>query len=616
MSHVRRIPLATSVTAWACACAAACAPLPDEDAADPAADPNESTSEYALAQVTGFGSNPGNLQMYTHVPPGLPASAPIILVLHGCTQSAAAMEASGWTTAANAYGFYLVYAQQPSANNSNSCFNWFELGDITRGQGEALSLRQMVGWALANASTDPNRVFVMGLSAGAYMASTMAATYPDVFAGAAIVAGGPHHCAEGVGPAFTCMNPGVNKTPAAWGDLVRSAFPGYTGRLPKISLWHGASDTTVRPGNLTEAMEQWTNVHNTDQTPDLTETVSGATHKVYRDAAGTAVVESYEIPGMPHAVPVDPQVGFPGGGACGTTGQYFSDVNLCSVQRQAQFFGLLTGTPTGTPPTVQLTSPAAGATVSGDVALTATASDDTGVARVDFLVDGAQVGSDSSAPYEVAWSSASVANGSHTVTARAVDTAGNTATSARTITTSNGAPSGTTVSFASIAAEDGYVKANADGSAAVVGTITTPAVGRGTDGKQNRALFSFDTSSLPDGAVVTAATVTVTYSSGVGSPWGDPAGNSLVADVRRGTFGLAATELTDWAATADAPAAAQLAAFASGTRTSSGFSAAGLSAIHPAGRTQVRLRFVQPQAATAYVFLGQGAAATLTVVYR
>src|SRR5262245_34501747 len=52
-----------------------------------------------LTQVTGFGSNPGNLQMFTHVPSGLPANAPVVLVLHGCTQTAAGMEASGWTAA-------------------------------------------------------------------------------------------------------------------------------------------------------------------------------------------------------------------------------------------------------------------------------------------------------------------------------------------------------------------------------------------------------------------------------------------------------------------------------------------------------------------------------------
>jgi poly(hydroxyalkanoate) depolymerase family esterase len=589
----------------------ACTAGTPEDGSNP--DDPEGVTEQGLTQVTGFGSNPGNLQMFTHVPSGLPASAPLVLVLHGCTQTASALEASGWTAAANAHKFYLIYAQQQSANNSSTCFNWFQPGDFARDQGEALSLRQMVSWGLANASLDPNRVFVMGFSAGAYMAAALAAIYPDVFAGAAVHSGGPYRCATTSTEAFSCMNPGVDRTPAAWGDLVRNAFPGYSGRRPRITLWHGTTDTTVRPSNLTESVDQWTNVFGTDQTPDFTETIAGHAHKVYRNGSGAAVVESYELSNMGHAVPIDPQFTLPGGAACGSIGAYLSDVNLCAVYQQELFFGLLATD--NTPPSVQLTAPADGATVSGSVTLSATAADNTGVSRVEFLIDGAQVASDSTAPYDAAWSSATVTDGAHTVTARAVDGAGNTATSTRTITTSNGT-TGTTVTSSGISAEDGYVKAAADGSSPVVGTFTTLAVGRGTDGKLNRTLLSFDTSSLPDGAIVTAATVTVTYSSGSGSPWNDPAGNSLVVDVRRGTFGAAATETSDWAAAADASAAATLATFTSGTRTSSGFSAAGLGAVNPTGRTQLRLRFSANQAATAYVFLADGATTTLAVTYK
>jgi hypothetical protein len=361
-------------------------------------------------------------------------------------------------------------------------------------------------------------------------------------------------------------------------------------------------------------VDQWTNVHGTDQTPDVTETVAGQTHKVYKDASGAAVVETYEIASMGHAIPVDPQFTLPGGGACGAAGAFISDVNICGVYYQELFFGLLATD--NTPPTVQLTAPTDGATLSGSVLLAATAGDNAGVSRVEFLVDGAQVGSDATAPYELTWNSATVSDGPHTVTARAVDGAGNTATSARSVTTSNGV-TGTTVTFAGLAAEDGYVKAFADGTSPAVGTLGTLAIGRGTDGKYNRTILSFDTSSLPDGAVITSATVTVTYSSGSGSPWTNPAGNTLVLDVKNGVFGAAATtETADWSAAATASAAATLAAFSSGTRTSSGFTAAGLGAINKTGRTQLRLRFSQNQTATAYVFIGEGASSTLRLTYQ
>jgi Bacterial Ig domain/Chitobiase/beta-hexosaminidase C-terminal domain len=92
-----------------------------------------------------------------------------------------------------------------------------------------------------------------------------------------------------------------------------------------------------------------------------------------------------------------------------------------------------------TAPTVTLTAPANGAVVGGSVTLTATATDNIGVDHVDFLVDGSVVGTASSSPYSVSWNSGSVTNGSHSITARAVDTAGNSATSAaNAVTVING----------------------------------------------------------------------------------------------------------------------------------------------------------------------------------
>lgn len=595
---------------------------PREEGPTREATPEVSEAHGSLTQVTGFGSNPGNLLMYRHVPAGMPAHAPLVVVLHGCTQTAAGMEGTGWTAAANLYKFYVVYPQQQGANSGSSCFNWYEPGDTTRGQGEALSIQQMVDAMKSAYSIDSARVYVVGFSAGGYMVPSLLAAYPDVFSGGAINAGGPHRCASSSTEAFSCMNPGVDRTPAAWGDLVRSAWAsaGYTGPRPRVSVWHGTSDFTVRPANLTEAMEQWTSVHGIDQTPDTTETVAGFPRKVYRDSAGTALVETWELTGAGHAVAIDPQYSFPDSTtACGATGAYLSDVNLCAVYYQARFFGLTGGGTPGdtTPPTVNVTAPASGATVGGTVTVSASASDAVGVARVEFLVDGSVVATDSAAPYELAWDSTTVANGAHTLGARAFDAAGNQATDSDTgVTVSNsGSPAPVTVSFASIAAEDGYLKANADGSAPALGTLTGLALGRGTDAKYNRAFLSFDTSSIPDTAAVTRAYLTVSYSSGSGDPWASPAGNTLVIDVKNGTFNAATTETADWAAAATASAVADIAKFTSGTKASADFSGAGLSAINPAGKTQLRLRFTGNPTGTAYLFIRDGANATLTVVY-
>src|SRR5262249_24672854 len=99
--------------------------------------------------------------------------------------------------------------------------------------------------------------------------------------------------------------------------------------------------------------------------------------------------------------------------------------------------------PDTTPPTVSLTAPASGSTVSGSVTVTASASDDVGVAGVQFLLDGTALQAElTSPPYTISWNTTTVGNGSHILSARARDAAGNTATAANvTVTVSNSAGS-------------------------------------------------------------------------------------------------------------------------------------------------------------------------------
>ncbi|MFY0571258.1 PHB depolymerase family esterase [Archangium lansingense] len=931
-------------------------------------------AESPFTQVTSFGTNPGNLKMWKYVPANMPANAPLVVALHGCTQQASAYPNTGWSALADQLKFYVLYPEQLKENNTNICFNWFEPGDIARDQGEALSIKQMVDKMKADHSIDGRRVFVTGLSAGAAMTLVMAAAYPDVFAGAAPMAGVPYKCATSMNDAFTCMSPGVDKTATAWRDLVRNAYPSYTGPYPKISLWHGTSDYVVKNTNQTEALEQWTAVHGIDLTADVNDTVAGYPHKGYKDAAGNVLVETYAITSMGHGTPIDPATKFPGGTvACGTAGAFILDTDICSTWYVAKFFGLdnsdavpptvslsapangatlsgtvlvtasatdnvgiakvefsidntLVGTDTASPfeyswntaaatngahtlvaraydaagntstsstlsvtvtggisdttaPTVAITFPTAGSTVAGAIDIAATASDDTGVTKVEFLIDGAVVGqgvaslqagpytynwnttsystgvhnlqaraydaagntaasatvavtvdqnsvrfterfsnagpdnadwsitewaldasdqtgvtgsqsilgsatpsfntvtrtasvsvtltsnprltywrkldlsgantsasasfrvvvnngtdnvvdsvtksgvgtiteanwtqradidlsayanrtvilkfivtatdtgstltrakawvdsisvgppsasadttpptvnvtapanaatvsgtvdvtasasdavgvskvefyidgaladTDTVAPYVFTWNTAGVANGSHSLMAKAYDAANNVSTDNDTsVTVSNTGGGTTTVTFSSIAADDGYVKANADGTSPAVGTITTPAVGKGTDGKLNRSIFSFDTSSLPDTATIMRASLEVTLSSSSGDPWADPAaGNTLVIDLKNGTFGAATMETSDYAAAATAAGVAELIKFTTGAQSSADFNASGLAAINKTGKTQARLQFKLNPSGTAYVFLTEGTGAVLTVEYK
>ncbi|WP_434383595.1 extracellular catalytic domain type 1 short-chain-length polyhydroxyalkanoate depolymerase [Melittangium boletus] len=423
----------------------------------------------ALTQVTGFGGNPGNLRMWKHVPANMPANAPLVVALHGCTQTASGYTNAGWNELAEQLKFYVLYPEQLSANNQNTCFNWFEPGDITRGQGEALSIKQMVDKMKADHSIDGRRVFVTGLSAGAAMTHVMAATYPDVFAGGAVMAGIPYKCATTMTQGFSCMSPGSDKTPADWASLVRGAYSGYSGPYPRMSFWHGTSDYTVKNSNQNEGMEQWTAVHGLSQTPSVSETVSGYPHKVYKDGAGNALVETYDLTGMGHGTAIDPSTKFPGGSAaCGTAGAYVLATKICSTWHVARFFGLDNSDTTA--PSVALTAPGSGASVSGTVKLTASASDNVGVAQVEFLVDGASVGIDTAAPYEAAWNSATAANGAHTLLARATDTAGNTTPSSAVSVTVTGGVSDTTAP--SVALTSPAAGATLSGTVALTATAT------------------------------------------------------------------------------------------------------------------------------------------------
>ncbi|MER7519218.1 PHB depolymerase family esterase [Streptomyces sp. NPDC126499] len=178
---------------------------------------------------------------------------------------------------------------------------------------------------------------------------------------------------------------------------------------------------------------------------------------------------------------------------------------------------------------------------------------------------------------------------------------------------------GGSVTLPSVDAQDGYAKAAADGSGAAVGTLEDVygfALGRGSDGKVNRTLLSFDTSRIPAGGEVTRAYLTVTRSSGSGDPWASPPGNRLLVDVRTGCFGGCAVEAGDWAAPATAAGAAQIGPFGSGGAVSTDLSPAGLAALDRSGTTQMRLGFASAPAGTAYLFVNQAAPVTLTVEYR
>jgi poly(hydroxyalkanoate) depolymerase family esterase len=293
----------------------------------------------ALAAVADFGANPGALDMYEYVPADLPANAPLVVVMHGCTQTAAAMETAGWNALADAGHFAVLYPQQRSANQPLSCFTWYSTADISRDMGEAASIVSMVDHEIATHAIDPSRIYATGISAGGAFTAVLLAAYPDRFAAGSVMSGIPYGCATDVQSGTACQR-GVTKAAAAWGDLVRAADPSFTGAYPRLQIWQGTSDTTVDPSNATALVDQWTNVHGAPNTATSTDMISTATRTRYADSA----VELYLINGMGHAI----ATGADDLGTCPAgTGAYFADEHICSTLRAAQFFGLDIGSGAG-----------------------------------------------------------------------------------------------------------------------------------------------------------------------------------------------------------------------------------------------------------------------------
>jgi feruloyl esterase len=274
--------------------------------------------------------------MFTYLPPQYAANPALVVVLHGCTQTAASYDyGAGWSTLADRYGFALLLPEQQRSNNPNGCFNWFLPDDSRRGRGEALSIRQMIETFVMDKKIDRDRVFITGLSAGGAMTSVMLACYPEVFAGGAIIAGLPYGAASNVQQAFESMFQSPSRSASEWGDLVRAAAP-YGGPWPRISVWHGTGDKIVVPSNAREILKQWTDVHGLPGMQSMEGSVAGYPRQVWLNDAGEELIESYAI-NIGHGTPLATGSA---DGECGVAGPFLLDAGISSSYHIAKFFRL------------------------------------------------------------------------------------------------------------------------------------------------------------------------------------------------------------------------------------------------------------------------------------
>ncbi|MES1175575.1 MAG: PHB depolymerase family esterase [Myxococcales bacterium] len=266
----------------------------------------------SLQPVSNWGNSglPSDVTMYVYVPDKVVATPPILTLIHYCGGTASAVfgqaQGGGLVKAADQYGFIMVV---PS---SGRC--WDIVSDKTRkrdGGGDSQAIRQMVKYAVEKYHGNADRVYSTGDSSGGMMTELLLAVYPDVFKAGSAFAGMPAGCrganesGSGGGYSGACAGGSVTHTAQEWGDIARGLDPGYSGHRPRVQLFHGDADTTIKYANFTEAIKEWTNVLGLSANPTSTDTsITLGTHQAKRqtwlNTCGFADVDAFTSIGGDH----------------------------------------------------------------------------------------------------------------------------------------------------------------------------------------------------------------------------------------------------------------------------------------------------------------------------
>ena len=234
---------------------------------------------------------------------------PLVVVLHGCTQSAQIMQSlTRFSELAESRHFIVVFPEQPSSANQQKCWNFFQDAHAHRGSGEPSLIAGITTWVQQHYTVDSHRTYVAGLSAGGAMSSVMGATYPDLYA-AIGVGSGCEYAATATCAGYKSADPGQA------GKAAYTAMGQFARPLPVIAF-EGDKDTTVPPVNADQLISQWQLT--ADLADDATangsvpvaslKTVQGQvpggesyTQTVYGDAQGNELMQSWLVHGMGHA---------------------------------------------------------------------------------------------------------------------------------------------------------------------------------------------------------------------------------------------------------------------------------------------------------------------------
>ena len=253
----RKGPLATAVALQRLALKSAPKPKPKPKRAKPqpkpkpkakpkAASPPKATAAKVRRPSAGsfvdgrFSGSQAPLDYKLYTPVGSTRRRlPLVVMLHGCTQSAGDFAAgSGMNAVADEMGFLVLYPQQSTSANLGRCWNWHRRGDQERGAGEPAAIAALTRHIIALCKANPDRVYIAGLSAGGAAAAIVGAAYPDLYAAVGVHSGLARGDIGTLRGAMAAMRNGVG-----------ASSGGKTPRpLPTI-VFHGDQDNVVHPSN-------------------------------------------------------------------------------------------------------------------------------------------------------------------------------------------------------------------------------------------------------------------------------------------------------------------------------------------------------------------------------
>ncbi len=251
-------------------------------------------AQFVLRNFTGAA---GARDYKLYIPSGYRGeTVPLIVMLHGCTQSADDFAVGTQMNAlAEEQGFLVAYPIQAKSANGSGCWNWFKPADQRRDGGEPSLIAGITHRVASDYAVDPDRIYVTGLSAGGAAAAIMGAVYPDVYAAAGVHSGLPVGAAKDLPSAFAAMRQGAR------GD----ARPGRDTAFVPTIVFHGAQDTTVHPSNGHHVIEQSLSGRSADLRTQSHNgrTAAGRSYSrtCHLDADGRAVVEIWLVDGVGHA---------------------------------------------------------------------------------------------------------------------------------------------------------------------------------------------------------------------------------------------------------------------------------------------------------------------------